>query len=179
LSTPLTPARRFGVVVLALLAAAVLLRAQVADALVVRGDDLLYQNRRDAALVHYARALTIDPQSATAADRYIFVQMERHTEPALAEALSEASRYLGRHASDVEILADRAMCYLRTGRYTEASKDFARAGRLAKQPRFYVFAGWAAKRAHDGGAARRLWHAALALDSGYGPALAALRTMHS
>jgi tetratricopeptide (TPR) repeat protein len=171
----LTPVRRFAAAALSLIAAAALFRAQVADALVVRGDDLLYQNRRDAALAHYARALALDPNSATAADRYVFVQMERHTRSAAADAISAANRYVSAHPADAEILADRAMCYLRAGRYQAARADFASAGALAKQPRFYVFAGWAAIRAHDNAAARRLWHAALALDARYGPALEALR----
>lgn len=175
----LTPARRFAVVALALLAAAVLFRAQVSDALVVRGDDLLYQNRRDAALRHYARAIAIDPLSATATDRYVFVQMERHTERALSDAIAAANRYLRAHPANAEILADRAMCYLRAGRFEAARADFARAGELAKQPRFYVFAGWTASREHNTPAARRLWRAALALDSRYGPALTALRSVHS
>lgn len=178
MKTPLTPVRRFAAAAFALVAAAALFRAQIADALVVRGDDLLYQNRRDAALVHYARALALDPQSATAADRYVFVQMERHTKSAVADALSAANRYLSGHPSDAQILADRAMCYLRTGRYKAARADFERAGAVAKQPRFYVFAGWAAKRGHDAAGARRLWQAALTLESRYGPALTALR-MHS
>lgn len=176
MKAPLTPVRRFAAAAFALIAAAALFRAQIADALVVRGDDLLYQSRRDAAFVHYARALALDPQSGTAADRYVFIQMERHTKSAVADAISAANRYLRGHPSDAEMLADRAMCYLRTGRYKAASTDFERAGAVAKRPQFYVFAGWAAKRGHDAAAAHRLWQAALTLDSRYGPALTALRT---
>lgn len=175
----LTPFRRCTAAAIALLASAALLRAPIADALVLRGDDLLYQNQRDAALDHYSRALALDPQSATAADRYVFVMMQRHTAQALADALSAANRFLAKHPMDAPVLADRAMCYLLRRKYSAARADFERAGTSARQPKYYVFAGWAALRSHDAASARRLWHAALAMDGRYQPALSALGDLHS
>lgn len=179
MSVALTPIRRAIVAAFALAAAATLFRAQLADALVVRGDDLLYRGAGAEARTHYARALVLDPQSAVAADRYVFATMELHTPRALGEALSAASAYLRRHPDEVNVLADRAMCYLLARRYAAAGRDFERAGEISAQPRYFVFAGWAARRAREYRSARRLWRAALRIDSRYAPALTALAEVHS
>ncbi len=167
--------RRFAVAGCALVLAGTVFRCQIAQALVVRGDDFLYRGRSAAALSRYARALALDPDLGTAADHYVFVSMERHTAPALRSSIVAADAYLARHPADSTVLADRALCRLLEKRYGAARRDFEAAGRASQDPREYVFGGWAAERSGDAVTARRLWRTALALDAHYRPAMLALK----
>lgn len=166
--------RRFAVAVLALSCASVLFRTQVADALVIRGDEYMYRGDRRAALDRYKRALTIAPGLQVAADRYVFVSLERQTPASLREAVAIADRYLGQHPSDAAVLSDRALCHLHLQEYALAQRDFEQAARSSHAVNDYVFAGWAAARAGHRRQAAGLWREALRVHPGYRPALAAL-----
>lgn len=159
---------------MALLCAGVLFRSQVADALVIRGDDYLYRGGRVQALVRYNRALLVDPDSEVAADRYVFLSLQRQTSASLAAALAVASRYLHRHPHDAPLLRDRALCYLHLRKYEAAERDFADAARASGAPDAYVFAGWAAQHAGRQRDASVLWHQALRIRPQYRPAALAL-----
>jgi tetratricopeptide (TPR) repeat protein len=139
--------RRVAVAVIALAIAALIFRPQIADALVARGDDLLYKNARDRALLHYARALAFDPASGTAADRYVFVSMERHTRASLGDALAVANAYLRSHPGDSSVLNDRALCYLVLRQYRNAARDFELAARSGGGGRDDLFARLASRAA--------------------------------
>lgn len=171
-------ARRFLVAFLAIACAGVLFRAQVADALVIRGDDYLYRGDPVDALERYRRALSLMPSLQVAADRYVFVSMEEHTAPALRRATDLAGSYLRSHPSDAVLLADRALCYLHLHRYVLAQRDFEKAAQVSRAPGNYVFAGWAALRAGRTPQAKALWRRALRLHAGYRPALIALMEHH-
>lgn len=167
-------ARRFALAGVALALSALLFRSQIADALVIRGDDYLYRGDSVAALERYRRALSIEPRSQTAADRYVFVSMRVQTRASLDRAIAAATRYLSRRPSDATVLGDRALCYLHEKRYALAQADFERAARSARSPSAYVFAGWAAKRGGRDAAARALWIRALRVSPRYRPARVAL-----
>lgn len=162
----------------ALLCAAALFRTQVADALVIRGDDYLYRGDRAQALVRYGRALAIAPDSEIAADRYVFLSLQRQAPASLAGAVTVASRYLGRHPHDAPLLNDRALCYLHMHRYESAERDFRSAARASHLPEEYVFAGWAAEHAGSRRDAAALWREALRIRPRYQPAALALREQH-
>lgn len=175
MSNAFSRARRFALAGTALLLAGALFRAQVAQALVIRGDDYLYRGDSRAALVRYRRAIALSPLSQTAVDRYVFVNMERHTSGALDVAIAAANRYLESRPHDAMLLSDRALCYLSEHQYRAAERDFEAAAKAARAPADYVFAGWAARRDGHKQHARLLWQAALRITPRYVPALAALR----
>ena len=166
--------RRLAVAAFALFLAAVLLHTQLADALVVRGDDFLIQNRYESAGVRYLRALWFDSGSRSAADRYMFVALERRAPRELRAAIAVADSYLLRQPRDSVILLDRALCYLILRKYRFALLDFERSAGITRDPQTLVFAGWAAKRAGRRSEAIGLWLAAVRSRPGYFPAQAAL-----
>jgi tetratricopeptide (TPR) repeat protein len=147
---------------------------QIADGLVVRGDDFMYRNAPKEAMRRYERALLIDNRNAAAADRIAFVGMQMRTPQSLRRAVNVATAYLANRPNDAVILADRALCYLIERRYAPALTDFQRAGTLQRDPRYFVFAGWAASHEHDRRHARALWRMALAIDPHDIPARSAL-----
>jgi tetratricopeptide (TPR) repeat protein len=167
--------RRFAVAAAALACAAVLFRGEVATALVTRGDDSLRAGDVDAAVRAYTRAVTIDPRSATAADRLAFFLLMRRREGDARRALATAVGALRARPDDPALLADRGFAAQRLGRWREAERSFAAAAIAARDPRYAHFAARMAQRAHDPVEARRQFLAALALDPAYGPARAALR----
>lgn len=167
--------RRFAVAAVALICAVAVFRSQVADALVIRGDDYLYRGDRTQALVRYNRALAVAPDSEVAADRYVFLSLQRQTRASLGAALGVANRYLYRNPHDAPLLNDRALCYLHMREYGPAERDFERAARAAGSPEEYVFAGWAAEHAGRKRDAVALWHEALRIRPRYRSAVLALR----
>lgn len=156
--------RRFCTALAAVAASCVLFRAQIAEALVVRGDEYLYANHPQAALERYRRASIADPDFEPAADRYVFVSLEMHTRSSLREGMRVATEYLAHNPDDPALLADRALCLLRAGRYRSARADFERSARFAPAPQTLIFAGWVALRSGDKRAARAFWNRALLED---------------
>lgn len=174
MSAQLTRSRRIWVAFVALGLAGWLLAPQISDALVVRGDDLMYRNAFEDALTHYERALRIDRTNTSATDRIVFIGMEMRTPKSLRRSVDVATAYLAERPNDGAILADRALCYLILRQYGLALLDFERAGALQRDPQYFVFAGWAAKHQHNLRGARALWAQALAIDPRYIPARRAL-----
>jgi tetratricopeptide (TPR) repeat protein len=152
----------------------ILFRAQLADALVVRGDDLLIQNAYGDAAQRYARALWLDPRSGVAIDRLMFVALQQRKRGALRSAVALASRYLRTRPDEPSILFDRALCYLKLRNYPSAYLDFFHAARMTEDPEQYTFAGWAASRAGRVAQAAALWRLALRIRHDYRPAAMAL-----
>lgn len=141
--------------------AAAIFRPQLAQALVVRGDDLLAQNRLDAALLHYRRALFFEPASAVAVDRYAFAATQRRSHDSVASAIAVASAYLRRDPRQANVLEDRALCFLILHRYDAAAHDFSDAARVTGSRQQYLFAAWAALRAGRASSARAFWRTAM------------------
>ncbi len=166
-----------GRIFLALLSLAIglpLFHTQVADALVVRGDDLLVQNSYDGAAVRYSRALRLDPGSVVAIDRLTFVALQQKSTEAFRSVAARASEYLRAHPTEPTVLFDRALCYLKQKHYGSAYLDFSRAAQLTQDPQQYTFAGWAARRAGRLDRAITSWRQALRIRHGYRPAAVAL-----
>lgn len=174
MNQPFARERRFAVALVALILGALLFRAQLAQSLVVRGDDFMYRGQSARALSRYSRALYFDPSLGLAADRFVFLAMQLRDKDSLKSAFEVANRYLARNPDDAGVLSDRAMCYLVERQYGRARADFERAAHLQRNARDYVFAGWAAVHSGDVNGARTLWHVALAVDPQFRPAALAL-----
>lgn len=172
--TPFSRGRRFAVAAVALFVAAGLLHTQIAEALTVRGDEYLYRARPADALERYKRALALAPDLESAADRFVFVSMEQHSDAALRSGISVANRYLARHPEDALLLSDRGLCSLIGKRFGAAQRDFEKAARITGNPQTFLFAGWAAWHGGRAADARALWRSALKIDPHNAAALKAL-----
>jgi tetratricopeptide (TPR) repeat protein len=151
-----------------------LLRPQLSDALVVRGDEFLYRAQPAGALRYYRRAILVDGDDGAAADRLAFVATMVRDPNALAGAVRATTVYLHAHPDDDLVRMDRAMAYRAIGDARAAMDDFAIVGAHTGDPRALTFAGYAARRLGRRSLARRFWHAALTLHPGFPPALRAL-----
>jgi tetratricopeptide (TPR) repeat protein len=168
------PLRRTVLALLGIVVSAGILRPQISDALVVRGDEFLYRADAARALDYYRRALAVDGDDGAAVDRFAFVATMVRDARVNAEALRETSAYLQRHPDDAIVRMDRAMAYRAAGIARGALADFALVGARTNDPRALTFAGYAAQRSGDAALARRLWRAALALQPGFVAAKRAL-----
>ncbi|MEO6835921.1 MAG: hypothetical protein ABI231_08455 [Candidatus Tumulicola sp.] len=166
--------RRLELALSGIVISACLLRTQLADALVVRGDGCLYRARPSLALQYYRRALWLDANDGTAVDRFVFVAMTLREGGALRDGIAVASRYLERNPDDDVVRMDRAMAYRATGRPAQAVTDFATVGRRTKDARALTFAGFAAEEIGQRDRARAFWHSAVAIDPGFPAAQHAL-----
>jgi tetratricopeptide (TPR) repeat protein len=162
-----TPLRRIALALCGIATAAWILRPQISDALVARGDEFLYRADARRALEFYRRALGVDGDDGAAADRFAFVAAMLRDSSANAEALRETSAYLQRHPDDMIVRMDRAMAYRAAGISQAALSDFSLVGARTNDPRAFTFAGYAAERSGDAPLARRLWRAALALQPAF------------
>ena len=169
--------RRFALALVALVLSGLLFHAQIADALVTRGDSFMQSGRTARAERYYQRALWWDPGSTIAADRFAFASFQLRTPAALAAGIAVASGALARAPGDWQLLLDRALCLQSAGRLREARADFAHAAEIRRDPQLLHFAGWAAFRSGDASAARRYWRAALQIDPTFAPAVLALHTV--
>lgn len=140
MNVPFSRPRRFVIAIGALLLAGMMFRSQIAQALVIRGDDYVYRGDRVQALERYRRAMDVAPFSETAVDRYVFISMQMQTPASIAAALRVANRYLAAHPHDTAVLADRALCYLHLRRYTLAGADFERAAAASHSEKYALFA---------------------------------------
>lgn len=165
---------RLSLAFLSLAIGLVFFRGQLADTLIVRGDDLLIQNAYSSAAQHYHRALWFNGTSAVAVDRLLFVALQQRTPEALRSAVALASQYLRNRPEESAVLSDRALCYLKLHNYAAAYVDFSRAAAATRDPQRYTFAGWAARRNGKFYQAAAMWRRALRIRPGYQPAAVAL-----
>lgn len=174
---PIPRSRRVLLALAALGAAGVLFHAQLATAVVTRGDDALRTGDVQAAIRFYGRAAWLDPRSVVAADRLAFHLALRHDRLGAQRAVAVATTAIAAVAAEPALFADRAFAEVQLRRWRAAERDFARAGVLAHDARYEHFAGRMALRSADGAAARRYALLALADDPGFAPARALLRTL--
>jgi tetratricopeptide (TPR) repeat protein len=143
---------------------AFLTRAQIADAVVLRGDECLYRSQPESGLRYYRRALWIDAGNGVAVDRFLFVAMTLRNVTALREGVQLASKYLLENSGDDVVLLDRAMAYRALGRPAAALADFSLIGARRGDGRALTFAGYEARALGHYALARSLWRQALRLD---------------
>ena len=163
-------ARRVGLIMIALVLSSVLLRSQLASALVTRGDDLVFWGNERAALAKYEIAVRIDPSSAAAADRFAFTAIRMHQPALLRRAVRFIDIALAPRASDPMLGLDRALCLHALGSYAEAAAAFSAVGVRTRDARALMFAALDLERIHRGAEARSLLKSAVALDPGFMPA---------
>lgn len=175
--TAISLSRRIAIATVALVIAAGGFRAQVASALVTRGDDALRGGDRAAAMRYYYRSLAIDSQSPRAADRIAFYLGTRHEAGDAQAAIAIATRALGRVPDDPALLADRGLSEQRLGRWRAAERDFGHAGAAGRDARYDHLAGRVALRLGDVADARRFFARALRVDPAFDPARAALAAL--
>jgi hypothetical protein len=171
----LPASRRLLVSAVALGTAFGLFHAQLAAAVVTRGDDALRSGDVGAAMRFYARATRLDRSSAVAADRLAFNLALRHNGTEARRAIAVASTALASAPGDPALFADRAFAELQLRDWPGAEGDFARAGTLGRDARYDHFAARMALRSHDVPGARRYALLALATDPSFAPARAFLR----
>jgi tetratricopeptide (TPR) repeat protein len=153
-----------------------LFHAQIADALVTRGDDALRVGDVNGAVRSYERAHLLDPASTVASDRLAFRLALLHDPVAARRAIRVATAALT-HGPNLALFADRAFGELQLRRFADAEHDFAAAGTMGGDPRYDHLAARAALHCGDRDAAIRLAHRALAADPSFQPARALLRRL--
>ena len=169
--------RRAALILFGMTASVLLLRAQLADALVARGDEFLYRSQPERALQYYSRALALDAASPRAVDRFLFVATTARNRVAMHDGIARATYYLAHHPGDDVVRMDRAMAFRATGDFAHAASDFAVVGFHGRDARALTFAGFSARAAGQSLRAARLWRSALALEPKFPPALHALQRM--
>ncbi len=174
--TPIPRARRLLCAAVALALAATLFRAQLADALVTRGDDAFRNGDVAGALRAYGRALQLDPHSVVAADRLAFFLALRHDRVHAARAVTVATTALAVRPA-AALYADRAFAEMQLRRWHAAADDFGAAGMLGRDARYDHLAGRMALRSGDRAQARSYARRAIAADPAFAPARALLRTL--
>ena len=163
----------------ALAIAFALFRSQIADGLVVRGDESLYRADSSSALGYYSRALAFDADSAAAVDRYAFVAAMLREPRDLRAAVAICSRYLTRHGRDSVVRMDRAMAERSLGDHRRAFDDFRTVGQATSNAAAFAFAGSEAAKLRRRDLADPMWRSALRLAPGFPIALHALRRERS
>lgn len=174
MNAPLCLWRRCLCAVTAIGAAFLVLRPQLAQALVVRGDGLLYQGRSDLAIGYYRRALSVEGDSEAAVDRLASFAFESHNRSIITRVLPDISAFIRRHGDRVAIRFDRGLCYESLRDFRHAEADFASAGYAGHDARSLEFAGFAALHQVKPARARRYFRDALRFDASLRPAKRAL-----
>ena len=175
--TDIPTQRRLLIVLVSLSCAAILFRAQVASALITRGDDRLRTADVDGAIRSYNRAVVIDESSSVAADRLAFTLLLRRRNGDAARAYDVARAALQRKPGDSTLLIDRAFAAQRLGNWRAAERDFQTAADAAHDPRYAHLAARMALQRRDRSAARFDLRVALRVDHRYAPARAMLAAL--
>jgi len=168
-------ARRVVLALSGVIVSGFLLRTQVSQALVIRGDERLYRGSAVEALTYYRRAIAADPLDGSAVDRFAFGAISLRERRLVREAIVVTSEYLRRRPSDDEVRMDRAMALRLLGDWTRAADDFERVGVRRRDATALTFAGYAALALHQRSRAIACWRRALSVDGNFLAARHALR----
>lgn len=151
-----------------------LLRPQISQALVIRGDERLYRGSAADALIYYRRAIAADPLDGSAVDRFAFGAVSLRKPALVRDAIELSSQYLRRRPDDDVVRMDRAMAFRLLRDWRHAADDFARAGERERDATALTLAGYAAKALHEEKRATALWRQALVFDRSFRAARRAL-----
>lgn len=173
----MTRARRLLIAGISLTLALFVFHAQVASAIVTRGDDVLRTGDVAGAIRFYQRAISFDPRSAVAADRFAFYLSVQHDRESARRAVDVVTAALRAGASDSALYADRAFAELQLHAWRDAELDFAQAGAASHDARYEHFAARLALRLADRPAADRYARLALNDDPSFAPARAFMRAL--
>jgi tetratricopeptide (TPR) repeat protein len=168
--------RRIALALIGIVASGYLLRPQISQALVVRGDERLYRGSATEALGYYRRAIETDPLDGSAVDRFAFSAVSLRKPMLVRDAIELSSQYLRRRPDDDVVRMDRAMAFRLLGNWKNAADDFARVGKRERDVTALTFAGYAARALHDDKRATALWREALGVNSTF---RAARRALHA
>lgn len=167
-------ARRIALGLTGIVMSAYLLRPQISQALVVRGDERLYRGSAVDALSYYRRAIATDPFDGAAVDRFAFGAVSLRKPALVRDAIDLSSQYLRRRPDDDVVRMDRAMAFRLLRDWPHAADDFARVGRRERDATALTFAGYAARSLHEEKRAAAFWREALAVDRSFRAARHAL-----
>ena len=167
--------RRIALALTGIVLSAYLLRPQISQALVIRGDERLYRGSAADALIYYRRAIEADPTDGDAVDRFSFGAISLRNRALVRAGIEFASEYLRRRPEDDVVRMDRAMACRLVGDWRCAADDFERAGVRKRDATALTFAGYAALALHQRTRAIALWQRALTVNSGFVAARHALR----
>jgi tetratricopeptide (TPR) repeat protein len=167
--------RRLFLALLGIATSAALLRPQLAQSLVIRGDDLAYRGNLSRSMAMYRRAIWFDAKNDTAVDRIAFGALMTHRRADIESGIDTTSEYLAQHPNDAVILMDRGLLLQVIRRYAGAERDFTAVGRRIHDARALTFAGFDAYHAGARKRARALWREAVAFDPNFLPAQRAMR----
>lgn len=173
----MTRTRRLLACAIALTSSFALFHAQLAAAVVTRGDDALRAGNLEGAIRLYERAIRLDPTSVVAADRLAFNLSMHHDREHAIRAVAIVTDVLQRGMQDAGLLVDRAFGELQLHEWRSAEHDFARAGSIANDARYEHFAARMALHANDRRAAIAYAELALAADPSFTPARAFIRAL--
>lgn len=152
-----------------------LLRPQISEALVIRGDERLYRGNTADALTYYRRAIAADPLDGSAVDRFAFGAVSVRRPVSVRDAIELSSQYLRRRPDDDVVRMDRAMAFRLLRDWRHAAEDFARVGERERDATALTFAGYAAEALDEESRASAFWQEALAVDRDFRPARRALQ----
>lgn len=167
--------RRVALALTGIVVSGFLLRPQISQALVVRGDERLYHGSTADALTYYRRAIAADPLDGNAVDRFAFGAVSLRDRRFVREAIDATSQYLRRRPNDDGVRMDRAMALRILGDWPRAADDFERVGIRERDATALTFAGYAASALHQRARSIALWRRALSLDANFVAARHALR----
>lgn len=139
-------ARRFVVVLIAIAISGMLLRDQLGQTLLGRGDAALALGDPFSAIRYYQRGLTFDAGSPSIRDRIAFASLLLGTPTALRRCIRVTSRINDAHEATPALLLDRALCEKRLGRLRAASADLLALGERTHDARALTFAALLARR---------------------------------
>jgi tetratricopeptide (TPR) repeat protein len=160
-------ARRIALALTGVVVSGFLLRPQISQALVIRGDERLYRGSAAEALEYYRRAIAADPLDGTAVDRFVFGAVSLRKRAAITDAIDLSSAYLLRRKDDDVVRLDRAMAFRLLGDWRHAENDFQIVGERERDATALTFAGYAALESHRRSQAIAMWRAALSLNRNF------------
>jgi hypothetical protein len=137
--------RAFTVVLMGIIVAGILLRPQIAFAVIGRGDDALRAGDLRAAVRYYNRALSFDPDSEVAIDRLAIAGILGHdagTEKAASQRVASALR----RRYNETLMFDEALLNLTLHNLWGARKAFLTIASHDRDPRALVFANAVTRR---------------------------------